>query len=529
MPDSYDVIIVGAGMGGLICGNFLAAGGRRVLILEQNHQPGGLMGGFRRQGFYFDVGDQSIESMGITFPLLELLGLYDPDEWERAMYRIIVGSVDHTITDFEGTGDALAEVFPAGADGIRRSFVKLEEISGFLGALTEKGRFPYTAHGLEQVKGLAWMLAAALRKPSLTREAMSGKISELQARFVTDPEALRFVADLGYSGMSTLTGAGFWHMWIHDYWYPRDGIQSLMDKLAASFRGHGGELRLKTLVEEVVVSGGRAAGVRTAGGEVLEAGRVVYCADMTKLYTKMLPPGTASPSFLKKITAAPLAEPLVALYLGLDIPVEELRRILKVHHTFHIPRTGGKDINNLDDPDLHRDTWIEINAPCLDNPELAPAGKCAVTVQTMTSYNWMDNWGTHGDDSARTDEYKRLKEKVTDDLLHNLENVIPDVREKVACADLGTPLSTIRFTLNKEGGSCAFTFDPELAPFARQPLQFRTPVRGLYQAGQWSLWPGGIVGSMMSGRIVAAHILSGYYNDVTDRAYQFLRKTVLRG
>ncbi len=251
---------------------------------------------------------------------------------------------------------------------------------------------------------------------------------------------------------------------------------------------------------------------------------MVYCGDMTKLYNRLLPAGTASPSFLKKINSAPVAEPLVALYLGLDISIEELRKILKVHHTFHIPTTGGKDLDRADDPDIHRDTWIEVNAPCLDNPDLAPAGTSAVTIQTMTSYPWMDKWGTGGDDTDRPEEYKRLKEKVIDDLLHNLENVIPGVREKVAYADLGTPLSTIRFTLNKEGGSCAFTFDPDLAPFSKQPLQFRTPVRGLYMAGQWSLWPGGIVGSMMSGRMVAAHILSGYYCDATDRAYQFIRK-----
>lgn len=147
----------------------------------------------------------------------------------------------------------------------------------------------------------------------------------------------------------------------------------------------------------------------------------------------------------------------------------------------------------------------------------------------MTNYHWMDTWGTGGDESARPAEYRELKEKVKDDLLHNLEKVIPGVREKVAYRDPGTPLSTIRFTLNKEGGSCAFTFDPYLAPFSRQPLQFRTPVRGLYMAGQRSLWPGGIVGAMMSGKILSAHILSGYHNSVTDRVYQFIRKAALKG
>jgi phytoene dehydrogenase-like protein len=70
VSDHYDVLIVGAGLSGLICANYLARAGKRVLLLEQNHQPGGNMSGFRRRGFYFDAGDQSFESLGIVFPIL---------------------------------------------------------------------------------------------------------------------------------------------------------------------------------------------------------------------------------------------------------------------------------------------------------------------------------------------------------------------------------------------------------------------------------------------------------------------------
>lgn len=519
MAEHYDTIIIGAGMGGLMCGNFLARKGKNVLILEHNHQAGGLMAGFRRKGFYFDSGDQSIESMGILFPLLKQLGLYNPSDWERAMYRFILPGMDHTITDFKGTAAALATVFPADAQGIRRFFDKIEEFSVFMQAANDKGRLPYTATGVEQIVGLLRLIMLGLKNMSLARELITGKIEDLARRYITDPDALRFFSGLGYKGMSTVTGAGFWHMWAHDYWYPKRGIQSLIDTLADALRAHGGTIRFKTMVEEIMLSDGRAVGVRTAAGETIHARHIIHCGDMIRLYTKMLPPGTAAPAYIEKITQAPVAEPLVALYLGLDIPPEELRRMLKVHHTFYIPQGGGKDLSDVHDPDIHRDTWIEINAPGLENPGLAPAGKSAVTIQTMTNYHWMNTWGTGGDELARPAEYQQLKEKVKDDILATLEKVIPGVREKVAYWDLGTPLSTIRFTLNKEGGSCAFTFDPDLAPFAKQPAQFRTPVRGLYQAGQWSLWPGGIVGAALSGKIVAAHILSGFYCDLTDRIY----------
>ena len=62
----HDVIIVGAGIAGLTCANYLVSSGKKVLILEHNHQAGGLMGGFRRKGFYFDAGDQSFEEAGVS-------------------------------------------------------------------------------------------------------------------------------------------------------------------------------------------------------------------------------------------------------------------------------------------------------------------------------------------------------------------------------------------------------------------------------------------------------------------------------
>jgi len=66
MPEkNYEIIVVGAGISGLVAANLLAKKGRKVLLLEQNHQAGGCMAGFRRNGFYFDAGDQSFEDGGM--------------------------------------------------------------------------------------------------------------------------------------------------------------------------------------------------------------------------------------------------------------------------------------------------------------------------------------------------------------------------------------------------------------------------------------------------------------------------------
>jgi len=121
MSEHYDVAIVGGGLSGLICGNYLARAGKNVLILEQNHQPGGNMSGFRRSGFYFDAGDQSFESLGIVFPILRELGLYEPSDFTRVRYRMVSEDFDFYLDSLDEIEETLRSSFP-NEPGIREVF-----------------------------------------------------------------------------------------------------------------------------------------------------------------------------------------------------------------------------------------------------------------------------------------------------------------------------------------------------------------------------------------------------------------------
>ena len=52
----HDVVIIGSGLGGLVCGSLLAREGMRVLVLERQSQPGGCLQSYQRHGFAFDTG-----------------------------------------------------------------------------------------------------------------------------------------------------------------------------------------------------------------------------------------------------------------------------------------------------------------------------------------------------------------------------------------------------------------------------------------------------------------------------------------
>jgi phytoene dehydrogenase-like protein len=71
------IIIIGAGLGGLVAGNLLAARGHRVKIFEAHSAPGGYTAGFRRKGFYFESGTFSFESSGMVFRAMREIGVFD--------------------------------------------------------------------------------------------------------------------------------------------------------------------------------------------------------------------------------------------------------------------------------------------------------------------------------------------------------------------------------------------------------------------------------------------------------------------
>ena len=77
MSDRWDVIIVGAGVGGLTAASMLVKAGLRVLILERNPHPGGTAYVYHRKGFTFPMGP-----LGFSAPRLirETLKMLDGDD-----------------------------------------------------------------------------------------------------------------------------------------------------------------------------------------------------------------------------------------------------------------------------------------------------------------------------------------------------------------------------------------------------------------------------------------------------------------
>ena len=126
--EDYDVIIIGAGVGGLICGNFLALDGKRVLICEQNSNPGGYVSGFKRKGFYFDAAALAFENSSIIFSLLKKLGIYNMVKFVRLDYRLVTPDIDVNIDSIGNVAQAFQRAFPEDSLGTGAFFREITNI-----------------------------------------------------------------------------------------------------------------------------------------------------------------------------------------------------------------------------------------------------------------------------------------------------------------------------------------------------------------------------------------------------------------
>ncbi|HLY25913.1 MAG TPA: FAD-dependent oxidoreductase, partial [Aggregatilineales bacterium] len=166
----YDVIVVGAGIAGLMAAAYCARGGARVCVLEANHQPGGLMAGIRRKGFYFDVGDQSFEQGNILFPLLKQLGVYDDLHFLRAWYRLKTPNIDVQIRTPDDLPGAFARAFPEHAAATHAFFGALNRDLDHLRPIFREDNNPLLQEGILSLAAVARLSGhIALNAPRLWR------------------------------------------------------------------------------------------------------------------------------------------------------------------------------------------------------------------------------------------------------------------------------------------------------------------------------------------------------------------------
>jgi phytoene desaturase len=483
--ESYDVAVVGAGVGGLSAAALLAKAGKSVLVVERHNKVGGCAHGFDRDGYFFDVGVHlAAGAWGLLDTLLRYLGASDRcrliaiDPFYRAQFPELL--LDAPI-DSEGFIEVHARHFPEDAAGIRAL------MNASKGLVDEMFRISADPSPLE-------LALVPLRFRGIFKHR-NATLGEMLDRHLSDPRAKgAFSALWTYAGtppsrISFLT----WTMTLlsyldHGAYYCEGGFQQIPDALAASVENDGGDVVLENGAAEILVDGQHARGIKLAGGEKIIAPIVISNAPARETFGKLIPATQLPRKVVKQLERLEPSLSAYILYIATDLDVAATG----VPHETMVYRSWDQD-QIWRDCVAGRPGGTIVTIPTLADPSLAPPGGHVVSVMSLLSYEAAARWN------------EQEEQEYVDHLLADAEVVCPGLSGRILRIERGSPRAIERFTGNPNGAIYGWDNTPKQSGPGRPG--HRTAIDGLYLSGHWSAPAGGVVGVMTSGAQTTQQIL----------------------
>lgn len=498
-----NIAIVGAGLGGLLAGNFLAKKGHAVTIFESHKRPGGYTAGFTRRGFYFESGTLSYESSGAFEKALADAGVSGQVRLVRKRDRWVSPYFDFEFRSLEDFKAAMYAGFPEHKAGLDGYFKVIDGAWSMMEPFVLKP-MPFQYSGFGALRAMLPYLSQGPKYMKFVKAHKDKTVEDLaDAHFPKGTPVHRLFCELGYPKMGIDGLVGFFLTMAKDYWHVADGMQHLADVLAAKFTGRGGTLRLNSRVERILTRDGAAVGVES-GGARFDADVVISACDYKKTFLELLDDPAAVPAaHLDKVRRAQVSEGIFTVYLGLGMPNAELEKAMKATSVNFAPLERDIDYGDAGNPDHFSHTGVSLFSPSLLNPALAPEGKSSVMIQAVCPLRWQDNW--HKSDR---EAYLALKEKVKTTLIARAERIVPGLRAAIEFQDAATPLTYERYTGNTDGATSAWSWDPNKKFYegGMQKMSVASPVRNLLIGSCWVGQIGGIPSAIAAAYLCAKTI-----------------------
>jgi phytoene dehydrogenase-like protein len=501
--EAYDVIIVGGGHNGLVAANYLGRAGKKVLVVERREILGGacvteeFFPGARFSSCSFIqavLRPKIIQDLELTSRFG--LEMYAPDPQGFALFDD--GSHILLWQDVDKTLRQLERMAPEDAKGLLRFGSRLRRFSD-LTAHWMLDRPPARSEMIRQFETAG--------EEDLLNEFLFGSTRDLLNRYFTSPQVRGFYTFFGivsiWGGPSTPgTGYLFGYHASGEFentfgrWaFPRGGMGSITQALARGAEAYGARILTGASVEEILVSGGRAQGIRLGDGRTFHAAAVMSNADPKRTLGKLMPQSALSVSFRNKVEGIDVRGSMARLHLLID----ELPHYigfdsadLGPQHRGHAILGGSEERFEDAYTAMLRGVFpehfpIEAIIQSATDDSLTPKGKHAMILGVQNLPFTL----AEGDWDSRKQEFQ-------DRVLESLFRFAPNLRHHILGCHTITPLDLER-TYGITGGNIFHVAMTIEHMFNNRPLpelsDYRTPVRGLYLCSAGTHPGGGVIGA----------------------------------
>lgn len=508
----HDVVIIGAGLGGLTAGAILSRAGRKVLLIERGNSVGGAASSYKVgdlfvEGSLHETGDPRDPRDPKHEPLTRA-GVLDAVTWvpAGALYEARGGPLRAPFVlpdNFDAARAALTARFPEAKDGIAQLLGEMEAIAAAAGTLSRGARalnrprevLRALRQLLPSLRDIRLSLAQKLDRTFGDNEAVKAAIAANLAYYHDDPASTWWpffaIAQGGY-----LLGGGC---------YVQGGSQRLSSALARAIRAGGGTVLLRRTASAIEVdAGGHVAALTHTARDGSDPQRVEAACIV----------GNAAPEILAALLPDAQGARMRAAYAGHKPSISLFALTLGLSQP---PRTFGVTaystqlwpdwMTRLDD--FSAATTIMAGEPGERMPPLAVVDYAAIDsgvpappyALSVVGPDKLSNW-----DEADHDAYRAKRARWQEALVAYLDGRYPGLAGAVVASTFNTALSVRQYLGAPEGAVYGFAPVPPRAWLHVPPRSPKTPVAGLYLASAYAGF-GGYTGVVQAAGACADMIL----------------------
>ena len=489
---NFDIVIIGSGMGGLICADILSREGYTVCVLEKNKQIGGCLQTYVRDKVIFDSGVHYLGGLGEgqnLYQVFKYLGIIDKLKLQKleedVFDKIIMENDDKEYVFAQGYENFIQRQlkdFPAEEKGLRMYCDKIKEVCS---------KFPLynlrTGGDINEKTSVLEIDTRAFIESVTTDVKLQTVLAGNNMLYVLQSDKTPFYVH-----------AMILNSYIESSWKCIDGGSVIGKLMAKNIRAQGGVIHRNTEVTKIVVEDGKVNAVQ------LKDGSYVYGKSFISNMHPVRTLDLTETSLIKnayKHRIKNLENSIGGFVVNIVFKKESFKYI---KHNYYYHKEGHV---------WHLVDYTEANWPlCYAIFFSASSGSGeyaeSMSILTYMKYEEVKQWGdtinTVSEEASRGEDYDAFKKQKAEILIDLVQEKFPGLKDCIKSYYTATPLSYRDYIGNDDGSMYGIVKD------YRNPLKTfispRTKLPNLYLTGQ-NLNLHGILGATMSGLVTCTAFL----------------------